>query len=165
MACVTRRRAKNYARPLALLGLILVSGCAHRLTAAQIAVLKEQGFKPKEDNWELGMSDKMLFDTGSDALKPATITSIEHTGGALSAVGIRNVRVEGHTDSVGSDEFNQALSERRAAAVAKALDEAKVAGPIKAIGLGKKDPVADNSTDEGRAENRRVAVIVPADQD
>ncbi len=155
----------RYAGPLALSGLLLLGGCAHRLTAAQIAVLKAQGFQPKEDNWELGLSDKMLFDTGSDALKPQTQASIEHTGGALSAVGIRNVRVEGHTDSVGSDEFNQALSERRAAAVAKALDEAKLAGPIKAIGLGKKDPVADNGTDAGRAENRRVAVIVPSDQE
>ena len=148
-----------------VLGLIQLGGCAHRLSAAQIAVLKDQGFVPKQDNWELGLSDKMLFSVGSDQLQAQTQAAIEHTGGALTAVGIRNVRVEGHTDSVGSDDFNQALSERRAAAVAKALDKFKMPTPIGVAGFGKKDPVADNATEEGRAENRRVSVIVPSDQD
>jgi outer membrane protein OmpA-like peptidoglycan-associated protein len=135
-----------------------------RLTAAQIAVLKQQGFIPKQDKWELGLSDKMLFDIDSDELKEQTKLSIEHTGGALASVSIRSVRVEGHTDSTGSDAHNLALSQRRAAAVAQALGKFGLAQPIGVKGFGKQDPIADNTTEEGRAENRRVAVIVPSDQ-
>jgi len=144
-----------------------LAGCTNthaRLTAAQIGVLKQQGFVSKEDNWELGLSDKMLFDIDSDQLKEQTRLAIEHTGGALAAVGIRDVRVEGHTDSTGSDEHNLALSQRRAAAVAQALGKFGLAQPIGVRGFGKQDPIADNATEVGRAENRRVAVIVPSDQ-
>jgi outer membrane protein OmpA-like peptidoglycan-associated protein len=88
-----------------------------RLTAAQIAVLKQQGFVPKQDNWELGLSDKMLFDIDSDELKEQTKLSIQHTGGALATVSIRNVRVEGYTDSTGSDAHNLARLIQRGAGI------------------------------------------------
>ena len=67
------------------------------------------------------------------------------------------VRLEGNTDSRGSDEYNQKLSERRAAAVAKALAHFGVsADKITTVGLGEKNPIASNDTDAGRAQNRRV---------
>ncbi len=160
----TARSCNAMLRILALGALCLLAACSHRLSAEQIAVLKQQGFAPKDDNWELGLSDKMLFDTGSDQLKDQTRSSVEHTGGALGSVGIRNVRVEGHTDNTGSDTFNQALSERRAAAVAQALGKIGLSTPVGVRGLGKQNPVADNATEAGRAENRRVSVIVPSDQ-
>jgi len=68
-----------------------------------------------------------------------------------------SVRLEGNTDSRGSDEYNQKLSERRAAAVAKALMHFGVsADKITTVGLGEKNPIASNDTDAGRAQNRRV---------
>lgn len=73
-----------------------------------------------------------------------------------------NVTVEGHTDNVGKDKYNQALSERRAAAVKKYLVENGATGGdrIKPVGYGKTRPVADNSTAEGRFKNRRVEIPI-----
>jgi OOP family OmpA-OmpF porin len=65
--------------------------------------------------------------------------------------------VTGHTDSVGSDAFNQRLSERRAQAVVAYLESKGVgAGRLRASGAGESQPIADNGTEEGRAKNRRV---------
>ena len=65
--------------------------------------------------------------------------------------------LEGHTDSIGSAKYNQGLSERRAAAVAKVLMENGVAANrISTVGYGKTQPIAENATKEGRAKNRRV---------
>jgi OOP family OmpA-OmpF porin len=69
-----------------------------------------------------------------------------------------DVTIEGHTDSVGSEEYNQALSERRARAVADMLVNTHgiAASRLNAVGYGESRPVASNDTDEGRAQNRRV---------
>ena len=73
----------------------------------------------------------------------------------------RKLLIEGYTDSVGSASFNQTLSERRAAAVQQALIQRGVAADrIVARGYGKDFPVADNSSDEGRAINRRVEIVI-----
>jgi len=70
--------------------------------------------------------------------------------------------VGGHTDSVGSESYNQGLSERRAAAVRDYVVsvEASIAGVLTTAGYGESQPIADNDTDEGRAENRRVEFVV-----
>jgi outer membrane protein OmpA-like peptidoglycan-associated protein len=136
------------------------------LNAAQIAVLKQEGFAPKGDGWELALSSKVLFDVDDDRLKPDTLQSITHTGAALHAVQITRVRVDGYTDNTGTDAHNNALSQRRAASVARALGSSGLSGGhIDVRGLGKGNPVADNNTEAGRAENRRVAIVVPDLQD
>ena len=67
------------------------------------------------------------------------------------------VVLEGHTDSIGKEAYNQKLSEKRANAVAKALEDLGVSGDkIKTVGFGETKPIADNKTKQGRAENRRV---------
>jgi len=73
-----------------------------------------------------------------------------------------NISVEGHTDNVGKDKYNQSLSERRAAAVKKYLVEngAANADKIKPVGYGKTRPVADNKTAEGKFKNRRVEILI-----
>ena len=69
--------------------------------------------------------------------------------------------IEGHTDSIGSDAYNEQLSRRRAEAVATALERMGVAAPrVTVIGYGKQYPIADNSTDTNRAMNRRVEVYL-----
>jgi outer membrane protein OmpA-like peptidoglycan-associated protein len=71
------------------------------------------------------------------------------------------VEISGHTDSVGSDEYNQALSLRRAQAVRNWLEQRGVRSDrMKAVGKGEKEPIADNGTDEGRTENRRIEFYV-----
>ena len=81
--------------------------------------------------------------------------------GILLAYPGLKIRLEGHTDNVGGDEYNLKLSERRAAAVRDYLVEQSVpADSVVAVGLGKSDPVASNTTAAGRQQNRRVDMVV-----
>ena len=75
-------------------------------------------------------------------------------------IGNRSVEVVGHTDSQGAAQANLQLSQRRAEAVAAILKESGATGPIRTVGRGAAEPVADNATAEGRAKNRRVEIIV-----
>jgi outer membrane protein OmpA-like peptidoglycan-associated protein len=164
-----RRPISKFATGFLLLGMALLVSCqsmSKGLNAAQIAMLKKEGFQQKGDGWELALSSKVLFDIDADQIKPATQDSIVHTGAALKSVNINRVRVEGYTDNTGTAAHNDALSQRRAAAVAQALDSSGLAGgQIDVKGFGMRNPVADNATEAGRAENRRVAIIVPTLQD
>jgi outer membrane protein OmpA-like peptidoglycan-associated protein len=154
---------------LCCLAMCLLASCqmpSRGLNAAQIAVLKKEGFAPKGDGWELALSSKVLFDFDDDQLKPDTLQSITRMGEALHSVEITRVRVDGYTDNIGTDAYNIDLSQRRAESVAQALDSSGLSGGhVDVHGLGKSNPVADNKTEAGRAENRRVAIIVPDLQD
>jgi outer membrane protein OmpA-like peptidoglycan-associated protein len=111
----------------------------------------------------VNMSD-VLFDTGKYTLKPTTQISLAKVAGILQAYPGLKVQVEGYTDSVGSDDFNQKLSENRAAAVKDFLiSQGVTPANITSQGFGKSDPVADNSTATGRAQNRRVNMVVSGD--
>jgi outer membrane protein OmpA-like peptidoglycan-associated protein len=108
----------------------------------------------------VNMSD-VLFDTGKYTLKPDTKIALAKVAGILLAYPGLKVQVEGYTDSVGSDEYNVKLSEDRANAVRDFLVTQGVPpANITAQGFGKADPVADNSTAAGRAQNRRVNMVV-----
>jgi outer membrane protein OmpA-like peptidoglycan-associated protein len=111
----------------------------------------------------VNMSD-VLFDTAKYTLKPTTQVSLAKVAGILEAYPGLKVQVEGFTDSVGSDEYNQTLSQNRAATV-KVFLVAQGVSPnnITSQGFGKNDPVADNSTPSGRAQNRRVNMVVSGD--
>lgn len=81
--------------------------------------------------------------------------------GILALMQELNLRVEGHTDSTGSAEYNQSLSERRALAVVEFLSGQGVGGErMRSAGYGKERPIADNATVDGRARNRRVEIIL-----
>jgi len=111
----------------------------------------------------VNMSD-VLFDTGKYTLKQGTQVSLAKVAGILEAYPGLKVQVEGYTDSTGSDELNQKLSENRANAVMNFLVAQGVAqSNIAAQGYGKNDPVADNSTASGRQQNRRVNMVVSGD--
>jgi outer membrane protein OmpA-like peptidoglycan-associated protein len=111
----------------------------------------------------VNMSD-VLFDTGKYTLKPGTQISLAKVAGILLAYPGLKVQVEGFTDSVGTDEFNQTLSQNRAAAVKDFLVSQGVQpNNITSQGFGKNDPVADNATSSGRAQNRRVNMVVSGD--
>jgi outer membrane protein OmpA-like peptidoglycan-associated protein len=108
----------------------------------------------------VNMSD-VLFDTGSATLKPGAREKLAKISGIVLAYPGLNLQIEGHTDSVGGDEFNQHLSERRADSVRDFLSQQGVApSSITARGFGKTQPVATNDTPEGRQRNRRVEIVV-----
>ncbi|APW40029.1 hypothetical protein RD110_24845 [Rhodoferax koreense] len=130
--------------------------------AHRVAELKRLGFVQSDDGWEYSFPGKILFDTASDALDPASQTAADRIGEALLKLGVDHLRVEGHTDNVGSAAFNQTLSLRRAEAVARALAAKGLPLNLMEVrGLGKDKPIVDNNTPENRLQNRRVAVIVP----
>lgn len=109
------------------------------------------------------MSD-VLFDTGSATLKAGAREKLAKISGILLAHPGLMLQIEGHTDSVGSDELNQQLSERRADSVRDFLAEQGVpASSITARGFGKMQPVASNDTADGRQRNRRVELVVNGD--
>ena len=111
----------------------------------------------------VNMSD-VLFDTAKYTLKPNTQISLAKVAGILQAYPGLKLQVEGYTDSVGGDDYNQKLSENRAAAVRDFLVAQGVPSDnITAAGYGKTHPVADNSTADGRAKNRRVQLVVSGD--
>jgi outer membrane protein OmpA-like peptidoglycan-associated protein len=106
----------------------------------------------------------VLFDTGLATLKPGADRTIDRLAQALKDNPNTKVQIEGHTDSVGGEDYNLALSERRADAVSNALRMRGVPSDrYEAKGLGKDFPVASNSTAEGRQQNRRVEIIFSDD--
>jgi OOP family OmpA-OmpF porin len=134
-------------------------------SAKQVAVLTQEEFKPAGDNYELGLSDRVLFEVNKSDLSPEAVERIGKLAKALGSVDIHGAGVEGHTDSSGSDQYNQQLSERRAAAVkAEFVRGGMPEANVRAVGKGEAQPIASNDTDEGRAQNRRVVIVVtPAD--
>ena len=108
----------------------------------------------------VNMSD-VLFDFGKYTLKPEAREKLAKVSGILLSYPNLKLQVEGYTDNIGSDEYNQKLSEERADAVRDYLVSQSVPeANISAAGYGKSNPIADNSTNAGRAQNRRVQLVV-----
>ena len=108
---------------------------------------------------KMTMSADANFDFDKAVLKPAGQASLDQFMAGLAGSKVSGISVVGHTDSVGTDAYNQKLSERRAGAVANYLVSKGVpAAAIQAAGKGESQPVADNSSKAGRAANRRVEV-------
>jgi outer membrane protein OmpA-like peptidoglycan-associated protein len=107
----------------------------------------------------------VLFDTGKATLKAGAYSTMDRLATVLKEDASRKVLIEGHTDSVGSDEYNQSLSERRAASVQAALFERGVAASqISTVGKGETTPVASNDNAGGRQQNRRVELVFQDDR-
>jgi outer membrane protein OmpA-like peptidoglycan-associated protein len=108
----------------------------------------------------VNMSD-VLFDTASANLKPGAREKLARISGILVTHAELHIAVEGHTDSVGAEDYNQKLSERRAESVRAYLVEQGIASAsVVASGFGKGTPVATNDTAAGRQQNRRVELVV-----
>jgi outer membrane protein OmpA-like peptidoglycan-associated protein len=103
----------------------------------------------------------VLFDTGKFALRPPAREALAKLSGIVLNYPALRLQIEGHTDSTGSEEFNQTLSGQRANSVRDYLVQQGIdGGVITAVGLGEDMPVADNKTADGRQKNRRVEIIV-----
>ncbi len=107
----------------------------------------------------------ILFKTDSAILSPTAQQNITKLATILNKYPDTNILVEGHTDSTGSEEYNQQLSERRANAVANMAKSDNVApARFTVMGYGKSQPIADNETEAGRAQNRRVEIAIFANE-
>ena len=108
----------------------------------------------------VNMSD-VLFDTAKSSLRPLAREKLAKVAGIVSGHPGLRLDVEGHTDSVGGDDYNQQLSEQRGESVRAYLtDQGMAAGSVTAKGFGKTQPVASNDTAEGRQLNRRVELVI-----
>ncbi len=154
-----------------------------RAAAAQSENLRQQAEKEKQDlrarllqqlNSILATRDSarglianmsdVLFRSGSFELLPGARERLAKVSGIVLAYPSLHVAVEGHTDSVGSDEYNQELSEHRAQSVRDYFVQQGIpAGTIEARGFGKSEPIATNDTSEGRQQNRRVELVLSGD--
>ncbi|MEZ0494835.1 OmpA family protein [Sphingomonas sp. IW22] len=119
------------------------------------------------DELVLDMPSGITFDFDSTAIRPQFRQTLDQVSDTLRRYDQTYVDVYGHTDSVGSDAYNQGLSERRASAVADYLTSRGVqSARLGTRGYGETQPAASNDTEEGRAENRRVEIkLVPITQD
>lgn len=131
---------------------------------AQVSAMTELGFEPAGENYELDFNDRVLFEVDKSDLHPDAAATLGRIASALLSVGIKGGAVIGHTDSTGADDYNLGLSQRRAASVKAGLAAAGMdPARIRDEGRGEAQPVASNDTEEGRAQNRRVVIVVTPD--
>lgn len=118
------------------------------------------------DSLLLNMPSEVTFDVDSSAVKPQFRSTLNDVASTLVQYESTYIDVYGHTDSTGSDAYNQTLSERRAQSVSSYLSSQGVqSARLATRGYGESQPVASNTTEDGRAQNRRVEIrIVPVTQ-
>ena len=133
----------------------------NRAAKAQADLAKLAAVKEEERGLVITLSGSVLFASDKSELLPSAQTRLNQVADALLEIKERKLTVEGHTDSQGSTGYNQELSQRRADAVRSYLiSRGYPSDLIQAQGIGENRPLADNSSAEGRANNRRVEIII-----
>lgn len=132
-----------------------------KLTSTLQAMRDLQSVKEEARGLVITLSGAVVFASGQSTLLPAARSALDNVAEALKATPERAITVEGHTDSQGSAQSNQQLSQSRSEAVRTYLVSRGIpSAGIKAAGYGQDRPVADNKTAEGRATNRRVEIVL-----
>lgn len=123
---------------------------------------KDMNARATKDGIRIQLDAQVMFDTNKYDLKPAADKTVKNLVQIIATYPGCLVRVEGHTDNVGSDEANQALSENRARSVMEALKKAGAPAGVRfeVVGFGESQPRADNDSEKGRALNRRVEILI-----
>ena len=130
-----------------------------QVTTVPEATGQGETYEPPRVN--LRISDQLLFERGSSALKPGGVQKIQEIANVIREDADSVVIVKGYTSSEGSDQYNTELSQRRADVIKNQMIACMVdASRIQAVGMGESNPIADNSTEAGRAQNRRVEIDV-----
>lgn len=110
---------------------------------------------------KIGLASEVSFDVGKHDIKSSALPTYQKIGNILKSYDKTMIHVVGHTDSSGSDEYNQSLSERRASSVGNQLiANGVINSRVRLEGRGEREPIADNSTAEGRTRNRRVDIVI-----
>jgi outer membrane protein OmpA-like peptidoglycan-associated protein len=155
------RRALLFGMVLAQAAVLVACSTTAGLAAPQKKALHDLGFVESEDGWALNLSGRLVFALNDATLSTEALNTVTRVARTLQSVGITHVTVDGHTDNLGTAALNQDLSERRAEAAAAAFMACGFqSNHIQRRGFGFTKPVADNATELGRQQNRRVAVIV-----
>jgi outer membrane protein OmpA-like peptidoglycan-associated protein len=132
----------------------------------ELAQVKSANVERQGDQLVVKFNSAILFDTGKTELKAQSQKDLADFAVVLKKYPQTDLIIEGHTDSVGGTEMNQKLSEARAHAVVSFLEGQGVQGVrMKGLGYGETRPVADNGTEAGRAQNRRVQVNIAANEE
>jgi outer membrane protein OmpA-like peptidoglycan-associated protein len=128
----------------------------HEIKAGQARV-----DKLPNDVVRITMTSQTAFETNSSEIKPGFDSTMDKLADVVVRYGKTTLTIAGHTDNVGTEQYNQKLSERRALAVARYF-EAKRVNPVRlaTVGKGEAVPIASNSTESGRQANRRVEIYV-----
>jgi outer membrane protein OmpA-like peptidoglycan-associated protein len=138
-----------------------LSDSEKRTAEAMAALAALAAVKEEERGIVVTLSGSVLFRSAKSTLLSSAKVKLDQVADALLAVRARNLIVEGHTDSRGSESYNQGLSQRRADSVRDYLvQRGYPADRIVARGKGKGSPIADNASAEGRANNRRVEIVI-----
>lgn len=138
-----------------------LSDSEKRTAEALAALAAIASVKEEERGLVVTLSGSVLFQSDKAALLPSAQVKLDQVAKALLSVRARNIIVEGHTDSRGSDAHNQALSQRRSDTVRDYLvQKGYPSDRIQSMGKGEGRPVADNASAEGRANNRRVEIVI-----
>lgn len=150
---------------LALLAILCLSlsGCMSLggLSYKQARVLKKEGFVLTDEGWSLGLPERLLFGFNESDIKPEHQSELGRLASQLNKYHLDKLKIVGHTDNVGNPEYNLKLSGERAQNVANIFITQKFNPKnIHVIGKGSAQPIKANDTEEHKAENRRVAVIV-----
>lgn len=131
------------------------------------ALVGVEGASVQRDAQVLAVTFKsdLLFDVNSSAVKPGGYDELQRVARVLNDFPQTNILIAGHTDSTGSEAYNQNLSEQRAAAVKNSLAGYGVSAMrLTTIGYGETRPIASNATESGRQMNRRVAITITPNQ-
>lgn len=147
---------------ISLISLFLVA-CMHSsgLKKSQVRMLENKGFKLTDEGWSLALPARLLFSFDSAIIAPEHQVILTELAKNLRKYKLERLKIVGHTDNVGAEAYNQTLSEQRAASVGDVLIRAGYdANNLEIVGRGMSQPIVDNDTEENRAENRRVVIII-----
>jgi outer membrane protein OmpA-like peptidoglycan-associated protein len=149
-------------------GAAIGAAIGHRMDKQQQELQQIPGVevtRPAENEIAVGLTNDILFDFNSAALRPESQATLRSLAGNFRQYPDEEITVEGHTDNVGSPDYNQTLSERRAGSVRDyVIDQGVPSSRIAARGYGESRPKDTNSTPEGRQLNRRVEIHIRATQ-
>lgn len=149
----------------AAIGAAAGSGVGLRMDRQAKELEKVAETKRTENGIISKLKSDILFDTGQYVLKPAAIANLAEMSAILKKYPENVLTIRGYTDSTGSVQGNQLLSERRAGAVREEIVKGGVpASTVNIVGMGRENPVGDNKTAEGRSANRRVEVEITVDE-
>jgi hypothetical protein len=157
--------SKKLPLAVAALSMVLLAGCACQPEEVPMAEpvaaapAAEPAPAPAPAPETITLSADALFDFDKSNLRPDAVEALDTTVQKYKGASLKSMSIVGHTDSKGSDAYNQALSERRAASVREYLASQGLDGSkISTSGRGEADPVASNDTADGRQQNRRVHI-------
>ena len=133
--------------------------------ARELQQIQDAQVRLEQDKVFLTFDSGILFDVNSTAVKPGAMQNLSKVADVMNRYPQTNILVSGHTDSTGSEQYNQQLSEDRARAVSNQLQSQGVGSyRVNTIGYGENMPIAGNDTSAGRQANRRVEIEIKANQ-